>query len=476
MRSILVVSNRSQDTFDIAGALNKEYRIDHCGSHADALKILHKRQHQIIFIDLDTLETISEDQLNERLEALAELSLLVYIVIIVPSNNLRMAFKALRGSANDFILFPIDADEVRGIIDFAEAYILKSQELDYLRDKFWRHDVVKLVRSNSPEMRKVLEKVRSVAKTNATVLILGETGTGKSVLAKVIHQHSNRGDAPFISVHCGAIPDTLLESELFGHEKGAFTGAIRKKLGKFEIAKGGTIFLDEIGTISASAQVKLLQVLQDGNFSRVGGDHMLETDARLIVATNADIEKLSKVGQFRKDLFYRLNVFPIQMPPLRNRIEDIGIFIDLFLKRFNNKHGKKIQFVSPRVLSAFKRYDWPGNIRELENLLERAYVLAATQTLMPDSFPSELFGNNVIQPFLSQDMHLSLAEARRLAVEEFEREYLKELLSRNQGKVNQSANEAGITTRQLNKLMQKYTFIVIYFTFRKIIFGFYFIK
>jgi len=305
-------------------------------------------------------------------------------------------------------------------------------------------------------MKTVFEKIRSVSPTKSNVLLVGETGTGKSLLAKLIHQHSNRRNAQFISVHCGAIPDTLVESELFGHEKGAFTGAIKRKLGRFEIARGGTIFLDEIGTITPSAQVKLLQVLQDGTFQRVGGEETLETDVRVIAATNADLKKMCDEGKFRKDLYYRLDVFPIEIPALTKRIEDIPLFVEIFLKKLNKFSAKNIHGIDPRVLDAFYQYSWPGNIRELENLVERAYILETSTALTPGSFPSELIGPESKPLFVLPSEALTLAQARQIGIEQVEQNYLKEVLARNKGKVGESARASGISSRQLNKLMNKY--------------------
>jgi len=276
------------------------------------------------------------------------------------------------------------------------------------------------------------------------------------LLARMTHIHSNRCDYPFISVHCGAIPDTLLESELFGHEKGAFTGAVRKKMGKFEMARNGTIFLDEIGTITPPAQIKLLQVLQDGTFSRVGGEVVLQTDSRVIAATNADIAGMSQRSEFRKDLYYRLNVFPIEIPPLRDRVEDIPHMVEVFLKKLTQRHDKNIQSVHPHVQQAFRNYPWPGNIRELENLMERACILETTKVLTPESLPAALFESGNAQAVLPIQDHLPLAEARRHVIDDFERQYLKELFTRSKGKVNPVARDAGISSRQLNKLMIKY--------------------
>jgi transcriptional regulator with GAF, ATPase, and Fis domain len=247
-----------------------------------------------------------------------------------------------------------------------------------------------------------------------------------------------------------------LESELFGHEKGAFTGAVRRKLGKFEIASGGTIFLDEIGTITPSAQIKLLQVLQDGTFQRVGGEETISADVRVICATNTDLKQMCEEGQFRKDLYYRINVFPIEVPPLRTRVEDIPHLCDVFLKEMNRFNTKEIHDVDPRVMETFKRYPWPGNIRELENLMERAYILETSSLLTPEGFPSELFESDMALATLAVDSSQTLAEVRRKGIEDIERNYLKELLAQNKGKVKESAEAAGITTRQLHKLMSKY--------------------
>ena len=305
-------------------------------------------------------------------------------------------------------------------------------------------------------MQNVFDKIRSVSPTKSTVLLIGETGTGKNLLAKLIHQHSNRKDAQFISVHCGAIPDTLLESELFGHEKGAFTGAVRRKLGKFEIAKGGTIFLDEIGTITPSAQIKLLQILQDGTFQRVGGEETLDANVRVIAASNTNLKRMCDAGEFRKDLYYRLNVFPIEIPRLVERKEDIINISDVILKKLDKLNSKAISAIHPHVLAAFEKYEWPGNIRELENLIERAYILETSSMLTPESFPKELFEAGGFVSFPSLRSPLTLSQARQKGIEDIERNYLKELLIKHKGKINDSAKEAGISTRQLNKLMNKY--------------------
>ena len=283
-----------------------------------------------------------------------------------------------------------------------------------------------MIKTSSAAMREVLDKIALVARTDTTILLTGETGTGKGVIARLIHDSSNRNGESMWSVHCGAIPDSLIESELFGHVKGSFTGAIKTKKGKFEIASKGTIFLDEIGTITAATQIKLLQVLQDRTFQPIGSNRTHTTDVRIIAASNSALDEMANRGEFRSDLYYRLNVFPVEIPPLRQRKEDIELFIHYFLMHFNAKHGKKILGLTDEVLWEFERYDWPGNVRELENLLERACILADTYYLDQSLFPSDMFSSDparkhqetVVSPLKT------LAETRNEAIRKVETEYL----------------------------------------------------
>ncbi|MBI4775333.1 MAG: sigma-54-dependent Fis family transcriptional regulator [Deltaproteobacteria bacterium] len=336
-----------------------------------------------------------------------------------------------------------------------EEQRLKS-ELSHLREKQLLSDIGDYARTDSPVMREVMERIVTVAPTRTTVLLIGETGTGKGVASKLIHLLSNRAKKPFISVHCGAIPDTLLESELFGHEKGAFTGAIRRKIGKFQLAHGGTIFLDELSTLSASAQIKLLQVLQEKTFSMVGGDVDISVDVRIVGASNSDLNEICEKGTFRRDLYYRLSVFPIEMPPLRDRIEDIPLLIDSFLKALNREYEKNITGVDEEVLEALKHYSWPGNIRELENVIERAYILEKSNTLSWSGFPMEIVTFRPVQPGTGSGSRPTLADVRLRAVEQAEALYLQEILSLSSGRIDRSASMAGVTARQLYNLMAKY--------------------
>jgi DNA-binding NtrC family response regulator len=411
----------------------------------------------MVFADLEDLIPHAEKRSPEDvIKDFKHRSTTVELVIMTHPENMRQAVQWVRAGAADLITYPLTREQIRHVTDALAASILKQSELDYLRTQFWKADAMDVVCTKSPAMAEAFRKIQSVAPTKTTVLLSGETGTGKTILAKLIHQHSNRQNAQFISVHCGAIPDTLIESELFGHEKGSFTGAVRKKMGKFELANGGTIFMDEVGTLTAPAQIKLLQVLQDGTFSRIGSEETARTNARVVAATNDDLKLLCEENRYRKDLYYRLNVFPIEIPPLRERIEDLPDLTQRFLDHLNLEFQKHIEGIHPEVLRALSNYDWPGNVRELENLVERAYILENTNMLTPESFPLELFDEEQTTALLPMDTQLSLGEARKQALEDFERQYLKALLARNSGKINLSAKEAGISTRQLHKLMRKY--------------------
>jgi DNA-binding NtrC family response regulator len=422
---------------------------------------LEDQPYDYLFIELSAIpaaknHSFARENFQAIFDPIWHLRPSIKIIVVVSSEQITKGIAAVEAGAASYLKQPLSQEEIRFITrDVYEGQILES-ELDYLREQFWEADVREIVRTRCTSMKKVYDLVQSVAPTRTTVLLTGETGTGKSLLAKLIHRHSNRRDAQFISVHCGAIPDTLLESELFGHERGAFTGAIRRKMGKFEIANGGTIFLDEVGTLTPAAQVKLLMVLQEGLYERVGGEATLRTDVRVVAATNADLKQMTEDGLFRKDLYYRLNVFPVDLPPLRERIQDIPHLVESFLKKLSDFGAKTIHRVHPTVVKALGMYNWSGNIRELENLVERAYILEQSDTLTPESFPADFFEEEWLTAEVSIDTSHALAQVRAEGIEEIERRYLKELLSRHKGRINRSAEEAGITTRQLHKLMKKY--------------------
>jgi DNA-binding NtrC family response regulator len=456
MQLALIISSSSADRTELFSVFKSTARLKIINDLDRAIHSLGQVRYDLVFADLELLmQQAMKTSCQEVLQKIQRRCPSIKVVVMAHTEQMHQAVQWVKVGASDILNYPLSKEQIRLVTEGINNSVLKQSELDYLRDQFWKADALEVVRTKSTVMKDVFKKIQSVAPTKTTVLMSGDTGTGKTVLAKLIHQHSNRQNAQFISVHCGAIPDTLIESELFGHEKGAFTGAIKKKMGKFELASGGTIFLDEIGTLTPAAQIKLLQVLQDGSFTRIGGEETTETNARVIAATNDNLKMLCDEGRYRKDLYYRLNVFPIEIPPLRERSEDLPDLIERFLQRMNRESQKQVIGVHPEVIRALSRYEWPGNVRELENLVERAYILENSSTLTPESFPVELFGEQETA-LLPMDMQSSLADARKIALEDFERQYLKALLSRNRGKINTSASEAGISTRQLHKLMRKY--------------------
>jgi DNA-binding NtrC family response regulator len=457
MKLIIVASRDRAASETIRACFGPEYRVEVAFSKEGCLTLFRKKRCEFLFIDMDILfDGLDSGNGGNPYKTCLQPFWQIYpsaeIIVISTQEKIRHSVMAVKAGASNYITYPVNADEVKHVTENLYNSVLMRSELDYLRDKFWQGEPLELFKTNSPLMERAFEKVQALAPTNTTVLLTGETGTGKGLIAKLIHRHSARRNAQFITIHCGAIPDSLLESELFGHEKGAFTGADRRKLGKFEIAQKGTIFLDEIGTMTPSAQIKLLQVLQERTFQRVGGEVTIEADVRIIVATNADLKQMSENGLFRKDLYYRLNVFPIELPPLRDRIEDLPHISDFILQKLNKMHAKEVHDIDPRVMAAFEKYSWPGNIRELENILERAYLITRSSVLTPESFPAELFSASSSQLAPMFDVAISLADMRQRTTET----YLRNLLTHHKGRIQKTADAAGISTRQLHKLMSAY--------------------
>ena len=467
MKDILVLTHRSEDFLHISDIIKADYTVSQAVDLEKAKSLHTQSPFDMIIADINLLEQHSgEKNFKTLIHPFVKVNSFVKCVALCGKEERQKGIQAVKEGAFGYLLYPVCQKQIQLLLASAGRTLSRDFELDYLRDYFWKTEWLEIIQSKNARMKKIYESIRSVAPTIATVLLLGDTGTGKGILARLIHWHSQRSKKPFIEIHCGAIPETLIESELFGHEKGAFTGADRKKPGKFEMARGGTIFLDEIGTITPSVQIKLLQVLQDGIYSRVGGESILKSDVRIIAATNADLEQQMKNGEFRKDLFYRLNIFPIAIPPLSERMEDLSYLANLFLKKLRIKYGKGIRNIHPSVLDGFKKYDWPGNIRELENIIERAYILEGSSQIMPRHFPVE-----IILGFDSETPEngpaSSLAQARQQAINTFERSYLTALLEQAKGQINRAAFQAQITPRQLNRLLNRHGLNKNDFKFKK---------
>jgi DNA-binding NtrC family response regulator len=457
MKFILAASGDKRVWEVLKDSFGSDYKVDTAPGKEACFDAFQKKRYEFLFLDMEFLgECRSIKDFTVALNPFWDVFPTMEIIVMTVPEKIRDAVMAVKAGATNYLTYPINPEEVKYVIESLQESARMESELDYLRNQFWQSDSLDVVNTKSEIMKGVFDKIRSVAPTKTNVLLLGETGTGKSLLAKLIHRHSNRSHRQFISVHCGAIAEALVESELFGHEKGAFTGAIRRKLGKFEISHEGTIFLDEIGTISPAVQVKLLGVLQDKVFQRVGGEADIHVDVRILAATNSDLKEMNNRSLFRSDLYYRLSVFPIVVPPLRDRREDIPVLTRTLLKRLNRNYMKEIREVHPQVLQAFDLYPWPGNIRELENLIERAHILETSSVLTPESFPADLFSGQGIAAPVVLDTSLSLAQARRRGIERIEKEYFRELLSIYEGRIQKTAKAAGITPRQLHKLMIKH--------------------
>lgn len=387
----------------------------------------------------------------------------ITVLIITAHGSIRDAVEAMREGAYNYIEKPIQQADIEDLVKKAgEAHSL-AQEMGLTSPKITLDSGEQFIGGSEP-MRAVFQVIERLGNVNTSVLIRGENGTGKELVARAIHFNSPRKDKPFVAVNCGAIPETLIESEFFGHEKGAFTGADQRHIGRFQYAEGGTLFLDEIGDISASMQVKLLRVLQERKFTPVGSNREIRCDVRIIAATNRVLEDMIRKGDFRQDLFYRLNVMPIQLPPLRERTEDIPRLVEHFIEKFNVLHsrrtsGTEIRGIREDALNALKNYLWPGNIRELENMIERSFVLEnsryVTLTALPEELKRERAGSGgaeTAQATASSNIAIDFHNQK----EQFEREFIIGALRRFGGRINQTVAHAGIPKNTLLRKMRKY--------------------
>lgn len=396
--SILIVDDEESVRESLCNWFKEDgYQVDCAENAKKALEVLESKDYNIILADIK-MPGMDGLEMHRRIKDLDKNAI---VIIMTAFASVDTAVQALKDGAFDYITKPFDPDDLSHLIRNAAKQISLSEENEVLKDKVVSLENVEDLVGKSKAMRNVLKQVESVAQSDSSVIITGESGTGKELIARAIHANSPRKFFPLVNVHCGALSESLLESELFGHEKGAFTGAMYNRKGRFEMADGGTIFLDEIATITSKMQVELLRVLETKNFVRVGGNKEIKSDFRVICATNRDLKKMVEQGKFREDLFYRLNVVNINVPPLRERTEDIPLLVDYFIQKYCKSMNKELVKIDNAALDRLKIFEFPGNVRELENMIERAIVIGNGKEIQLKDLP---IGQNIVNtPFESLD-------------------------------------------------------------------------
>jgi DNA-binding NtrC family response regulator len=438
---ILVVDDEPNVRESFRLVLEDAYDVIDVPDGAAALDAVRTSSVDLVLLDI-RLPEMDGIEVLERLKALDEG---VEVILVTAVKTVRTAVAAMKLGAFDYVTKPFDEDELLSLVRRALQKRSLEREVTFLRGELARqHDREDIV-GEHPEMQKLSRLITQVARTTTTVLITGESGTGKELIARAIHYRGPRRDKPFVPVNPAAIPESLVESELFGHEKGAFTGAHQRKLGRFELAQGGTLFLDEIGLLRPEVQAKLLRVLQEREIERVGGTHPIKIDVRIVAATNLDLKRAVASGAFREDLFYRLNVVPIAVPPLRDRIEDLPLLVDHFIRRYNHECNKRIEALTPDALAALSSYTWPGNVRELQNIVERTVVLVDGPLISAADLPLDLTISPTRPGSTSDKRRVDLNEAS----DRFERLIVQRVLEEARGNVSEAARVLGLHRNSL---------------------------
>lgn len=424
-----------------------------------ALELVKNNFYDLILMDVRMPEMNGLDALKE----IKEHDPRTFVVIMTAHSNLNDAITAIKDGAYDYLEKPVSPEKLKTIIKKS----IEAQEMVSnlaASNPIFDDDIESEMVGSNSKMKEVFGLIYKLCKVETTVLIRGENGTGKELVARAIHFNSPRKSGTFVAVNCGAIPENLMESEFFGHEKGAFTGAIERKIGKFQLANNGTLFLDEIGELKPEMQVKLLRAIQEKKFNPVGSNREVKTNARIIAATNRNLEKMMESHEFREDLFYRLNVMPIFLPPLRERPDDIPVLASSFLQKFSKLHNKVISGLDPECLDLMKKYRWPGNIRELENIIERAFIVEPTTIMTKASLPDQIRdevqkSSNTLQnkSHSSQIQNIDLnALDFEIFKEQAEKEFITNALKANKGKINQTVAQANIPKNTLLRKIRKY--------------------
>jgi two-component system response regulator HydG len=444
---ILVVDDEPSHRQMLEAVLTADgYEVQQANDGQEAINSVEERFYDLILMDV----RMSRVSGIEALKKIKELSPGIPVIIMTAYASVSTAVDALKSGAYDYLTKPLDIEELKILIAKALRQRQLEQENVYLRERLGdRFDFSNIIGRGSA-MRDLFETIALVAPTEATVLIVGESGTGKELIANAIHQNSPRKDRPFIKVNCAALPETLLESELFGHEKGAFTGALARKRGRFQLAHSGSIFLDEIGEMSPTTQTKILRVLQEREFEPLGGTQTVKVDTRVVTATNKNLEEEIREGRFREDLYYRLNVVTLEVPPLRERREDVSLLTDFFLKQYAEKNQRLIKGFTPRAMDLLMRHGWPGNVRELENVVERAVIMARGDMISQAEFP------DTFRDLKAQEDQVGIDLTPGRSLKEMEREMILRTLEEAGGNRTRSAEILGISRRTLQLKLKEY--------------------
>jgi len=451
--SILIVDDEKAARYGMKKILQKDnYTVYEAKDGADALQIIKTQHPELIFLDIN-IPQLDGMKILEMISAIKNPPL---VVIVTAYGSEKIAVEAMKKGAYDYIAKPYEIDELRIIAKNASERLALQEENARLRLEIGRLGGMGEIIGQSEAIKDVFDRIEKVGTTDVTVLIQGESGSGKELVAREIHKRSKRKNEPLIIMNCAAVPETLIESELFGHEKGAFTGATERRLGKFELANKGTIFLDEIGDMSLSTQSKLLRVLQEQKFERLGGAETLTVDVRIISATHRDLEEEIEEGRFREDLYYRIKVVNINIPSLRHRKEDIPLLANRFIQHFSEKHQKRLLSISNEAMKYLVSYNWPGNVRQLKNFIESAVVLANSEIINTSDLPEELKHpeNNTVT-LKNLDYNLSFRDAKKILIENFERDFITKKLEECGGNVSRAAESLDMHRQNLQQKIRE---------------------
>lgn len=463
---ILVADDEESIRWVLSKALGKQgFSVELAADGSEALKLLRKIHFDLAILDIKMPEHSGLELLSRIRQDYPDM----LVVIMTAESTMKNAIEAMKRGAYDYITKPFDLDALDAILLKANKATEVSSEVQRLKHELKEHyQLDRTIIGNSPPMQEIYKVLGKVAPSDVTVLVTGESGTGKELVARAIHFNSPRLGKPFLALNCAAIPRELLESELFGFEKGAFTGATERKAGKFEQADGGTLFLDEIGDMPLELQAKLLRVLQEKEITRTGGATVIPVDVRIVAATNQDLKERVRAKEFREDLYYRLNVVPIQLPALRERAEDIPLLVDFFLQRLQEEHKTATKVCAGETLALLKQHSWPGNVRELENAIHRAILLSSNQLLTPEDFPAlevdkiNPENDESLESLISHKLHVSLAQMNvqeldnlyDMVLHQMERPLIKIVMDKTRGNQVKAAEVLGINRNTLRKKIQ----------------------